>query len=95
MFALKNKKLSSANSFRMNVSTKTSHKYITPDIGFIGLGEIGFRMADNLLKAGKYLIVHDASKAPVELMRQQGAIAASSPKEVSLIFLISSSKPFL
>jgi UDP-N-acetyl-D-mannosaminuronate dehydrogenase len=75
---LKNRQLCLVKSY----STKTSHKYVTPDIGFIGLGEMGSRMAANLLKAGKQLIVYDVSRAPVELLKQQGAIGAASPKEV-------------
>jgi len=62
---------------------KSSHKHIPPDIGFIGLGEMGFRMANNLIKAGKTLIVFDKSKAPIEVLKQQGAIGASSPMEVA------------
>jgi len=63
--------------------TKSSHKYVTPEIGFIGLGEMGFRMANNLIKAGKNLIVFDKVKTPIELLVKQGATEANSPKEVS------------
>jgi 3-hydroxyisobutyrate dehydrogenase len=64
-------------------SNKTSHKYVTPEIGFIGLGEMGFRMANNLVKAGKKIVIYDKVRAPIDLLVKDGAIEAASPKEVS------------
>jgi len=32
---------------------RTFRRYNTHDIGFIGLGQMGFRMAENLIKGGK------------------------------------------
>lgn len=63
-------------------STKSSHKYVTPEIGFIGLGEMGFRMANNLVKAGKKIVIYDKVQAPIDLLVKEGAIEARSPKEV-------------
>jgi UDP-N-acetylmuramoylalanine-D-glutamate ligase len=77
---VKNNKLSLVRY--SSTTSKTSHKYVTPDIGFIGLGEMGFRMANNLIKAGKNIIVYDKSSKPVEILQQQGAVSAQNPKEV-------------
>lgn len=50
-------------------------------IGFIGLGSMGKGMAANLLKAGHQLWVWNRSQAAVEQLVQQGAIAASHPRD--------------
>lgn len=52
-------------------------------VGFIGLGVMGRPMAENLLRAGFSLTVHNRSRAAVEALQQQGAAAASSPAEVA------------
>jgi len=52
-------------------------------VGFIGLGNMGFHMASNLLKAGFPLIVHDVSEAPMQKLVEQGARAARSPAEIA------------
>lgn len=53
------------------------------NIGFIGLGKMGFPMACNLLKAGFSLTVYDRDEKPVRKLTQQGAQAARSPKEAA------------
>ncbi len=53
------------------------------DIGFIGLGKMGFPMARNLIEAGHKLIVHDQRKEAVDKLVALGAAAASSPKDVA------------
>jgi 3-hydroxyisobutyrate dehydrogenase len=53
-------------------------------IGFIGLGRMGFPMANSLIRAGYSLVVHNRSKTPVERLALLGAQAASSPSEVAL-----------
>ncbi|WP_407178300.1 NAD(P)-dependent oxidoreductase [Bradyrhizobium sp. STM 3562] len=53
------------------------------DIGFVGLGKMGFPMARRLIEAGHHLIVFDSRKEPVEALRALGAEAASSPKEIA------------
>ncbi len=50
-------------------------------IGFIGLGIMGKPMAQNLLKAGFELTVHNRSQPAVEELVAAGATAASSPAE--------------
>jgi len=54
-----------------------------PRIGFIGLGIMGKPMDKNLIKAGFSLVVHNRSRAKVDELLQQGASAATSPKEVA------------
>lgn len=53
------------------------------EIGFIGLGKMGFPMARRLVEAGHQLTVFDTRKEAVEALRALGAEAASSPKEVA------------
>jgi 3-hydroxyisobutyrate dehydrogenase-like beta-hydroxyacid dehydrogenase len=53
------------------------------DIGFIGLGKMGFPMARRLVEAGHHLIVFDARKEAVDKLTALGAEAASSPKAVA------------
>ena len=40
-------------------------------------------MAENLLQAGYELVVHNRSAEPVQALRDQGAQAASTPREVA------------
>jgi 2-hydroxy-3-oxopropionate reductase len=51
-------------------------------IGFIGLGVMGKPMARNLLAAGHELVVHSRTRADVDELAAEGAIAAASPREV-------------
>src|SRR5580704_9672659 len=53
------------------------------DIGFIGLGKMGFPMARHLIEARHPLIVLDPRQEAVDKMVALGAQAASSPKEVA------------
>ena len=53
------------------------------DIGFIGLGKMGFPMARRLIEAGHQLVVFDQRKEAVDKLTALGAEAASSPKEVA------------
>ena len=52
-------------------------------VGYIGLGLMGKPMARNILKAGFPLVVHNRSRAAVEELMAEGAIAAHSPAEVA------------
>lgn len=61
------------NSASANGETK-------PNIAFIGLGNMGTPMAENLLKAGYSLCVYDLSATAVEHLQQAGASVADSPK---------------
>src|ERR1700736_3624733 len=53
------------------------------DIGFIGLGKMGFPMARRLIEANHRLVVFDQRQEAVDKLVALGAQAASSPKEVA------------
>ena len=53
------------------------------DIGFIGLGKMGFPMARRLIEARHRLVVFDTRKEAADRLVAMGAAAASSPKEVA------------
>jgi 3-hydroxyisobutyrate dehydrogenase-like beta-hydroxyacid dehydrogenase len=53
------------------------------DIGFIGLGNMGFPMARRLMEANHRLVVFDTRQQAVDKLVGLGAQAASSPKEVA------------
>ncbi len=53
------------------------------DIGFVGLGKMGFPMARRLIEAGHHLTVFDTRKEAVDALCARGADAASSPKDVA------------
>lgn len=53
------------------------------DIGFIGLGKMGFPMCRRLIEAGNRLIVYDVRPEAVAEMVKLGAEAAKSPADVA------------
>jgi 3-hydroxyisobutyrate dehydrogenase-like beta-hydroxyacid dehydrogenase len=53
------------------------------DIGFIGLGNMGFPMARRLVEAKHQLVVFDTRKDVLDRFVKLGAQAASSPKDVA------------
>src|ERR1700761_8012955 len=53
------------------------------EIGFIGLGKMGFPMARRLIEAKYQLVVFDTRKDVVDQLVARGAQAASSPKDVA------------
>jgi 3-hydroxyisobutyrate dehydrogenase-like beta-hydroxyacid dehydrogenase len=53
------------------------------DIGFIGLGNMGFPMARRLIEAKHQLFVFDSRKEAVDKLVALGAKAAASPKDVA------------
>ena len=53
------------------------------DIGFIGLGKMGFPMARRLIEAKHRLVVFDTRKEAVDRLVALGAGAASSPREIA------------
>lgn len=55
-----------------------------PDtVGFIGLGNMGGPMAQNLVRAGFPLVAHDIDAVKVEPLRARGAKIVGSPEEVA------------
>src|SRR5882762_6950430 len=53
------------------------------EIGFIGLGKMGYPMARRLIEAGHQLTVFDTSKQALDRLVALGAQAASSPKDIA------------
>jgi 3-hydroxyisobutyrate dehydrogenase-like beta-hydroxyacid dehydrogenase len=53
------------------------------EIGFIGLGKMGFPMARRLIEAGHQLVVFDQRREALDKLVALGAKAASSPKDVA------------
>src|SRR5258707_3692750 len=53
------------------------------EIGFIGLGKMGYPMARRLIEAGHQLTVFDTSKEALDRLVALGAQAASSPKDIA------------
>ncbi len=53
------------------------------DIGFIGLGNMGFHMARRLIEAGHRVVVYDTRHEPIEKLVALGAEAAASVREVA------------
>jgi len=65
-----------------------------PTLGYIGLGLMGKPMAQNLLKAGYPLIVHNRSRGVVKSLVTEGAKEAFSPREVaSLVDIVFTNLP--
>lgn len=52
-------------------------------VGYIGLGLMGKSIARNLLKAGFPVVVHNRSRAAVDELVTEGAVAANSAAEVA------------
>jgi 3-hydroxyisobutyrate dehydrogenase-like beta-hydroxyacid dehydrogenase len=53
------------------------------EIGFIGLGNMGFHMARRLVEAGHQLVVNDSRPQAVSRLTDMGAQAAASPAEIA------------
>lgn len=67
----------------LNLSNKASNDTTKPNIAFIGLGNMGTPMAENLLKAGYTLSVYDLSAEAIARLQQAGASVADSPKDAA------------
>ncbi|MBL8077795.1 MAG: NAD-binding protein [Anaerolineales bacterium] len=52
-------------------------------VGYIGLGLMGKSIARNILKAGFPVVVHNRSRAAMDELVAEGAVAANSPREVA------------
>ena len=53
------------------------------EIGFIGLGNMGFPMARRLIEAKHHLVVFDTRKEVMDKLTARGAQAATSPKQIA------------
>lgn len=54
-----------------------------PNIGFIGLGTMGFGMAANLLAAGYTVTAHNRTRSRAEALTAKGASVAATPQEAA------------
>ncbi|WP_367106947.1 3-hydroxyisobutyrate dehydrogenase [uncultured Psychrobacter sp.] len=63
-----------------NDNTSSANK---PNIAFIGLGNMGAPMAENLLKAGYKLSVYDLSAEATKRLQDAGASVADSPQSAA------------
>jgi 3-hydroxyisobutyrate dehydrogenase len=52
-------------------------------VTFLGLGAMGSRMATSMLKAGYQVTVWNRSAGPAQLLKNQGAIVAATPREAA------------
>lgn len=52
-------------------------------IGFVGLGSMGSRMANNLIKKGYNVTVHDLNKSIMKIFSEKGIVTKESPFEVA------------
>jgi 3-hydroxyisobutyrate dehydrogenase-like beta-hydroxyacid dehydrogenase len=57
-------------------------------IGFVGLGNMGQAMAANLLKGGHQLVVWNRSPGPVQMLVDQGAVAATDPAQAFAVDVV-------
>ena len=68
----------------LSLSLSLSHTHThTQTVGFIGLGNMGAPMAQNLLKSGHKLIVYDVTPTSLEKAVSAGAVKADSPAHVA------------
>jgi 3-hydroxyisobutyrate dehydrogenase-like beta-hydroxyacid dehydrogenase len=51
-------------------------------VGFIGLGQMGFGMAENLLKAGHDVLAYDVAAEPLARFTARGGRAAKHPAQI-------------
>ncbi|XP_076939582.1 putative 3-hydroxyisobutyrate dehydrogenase, mitochondrial isoform X1 [Bidens hawaiensis] len=54
-------------------------------VGFIGLGNMGSRMANNLIKAGYNVAVHDINVSVIKMFSDKGITVKGTPMEVAEI----------
>jgi len=69
--------------FVASLLAKTKQGQIIMNIGFIGLGKMGFPMARRLIEAKYQLVVFDQRKEAVDQLVALGAQAATSPRDVA------------
>ena len=53
------------------------------NVGFVGLGKMGFNMAQHLLECGHHLFVFDLFEGAVAALAEKGAVATSSLQELT------------
>lgn len=65
------RKLRKTNDVNFTASIFRNHSaaIMMKAVGFIGLGNMGFNMAKNLLKSGCQLVVHDINAEPMQRLK--------------------------
>ncbi|XP_052202010.1 probable 3-hydroxyisobutyrate dehydrogenase, mitochondrial isoform X7 [Diospyros lotus] len=61
----------------------SSIPYHLQQVGFIGLGNMGSRMASNLIKAGYKVTVYDLNHSAMKFFSDKGILTKDSPSEVA------------
>ncbi|CAH9145672.1 unnamed protein product [Cuscuta epithymum] len=72
-----------AARFFTSSSTYSHSSYPFEKIGFIGLGNMGSRMVDNLINAGYDVSVHDINKNVLKRFSDKGIPTKASPNELA------------
>ncbi|CAB4054787.1 HIBADH [Lepeophtheirus salmonis] len=65
-----------------------SYSTSKPDVGFIGLGNMGYGMANNLLSKGYKVTAYDVDSTVVDKIKSKGAVATSCSIDVFSLQLI-------
>ncbi|KAL3833727.1 hypothetical protein ACJIZ3_008463 [Penstemon smallii] len=80
-------KITSSPSLNFSWSTRMISTSVVQSqfqkVGFIGLGNMGSRMANNLIKAGYDVVVHDVNCDVVKSFSEKGILTKNSPFEVA------------
>ncbi|KAL6502142.1 hypothetical protein OROHE_024735 [Orobanche hederae] len=66
---------------RMLCSSSVSSEF--ERVGFIGLGNMGSRMANSLIKSGYNVVVHDVDHDVMNKFSEKGILTSNSPLEVA------------
>ncbi|GAB2280844.1 hypothetical protein Dimus_015468 [Dionaea muscipula] len=87
VFALAKFKFSVRSSFFQSAASRSfcssSPCSQIQNVGFIGLGNMGSRMAMNLIKSGYRVSVHDINSDAVKTLSDQGATVKETPSKIS------------
>lgn len=75
--------LGSFSRFHRFSSSSSQHSTQFQNVGFIGLGNMGSRMVNNLVKAGFNVTVHDISRDAMKMFTEMGVSARETPYEVA------------
>ncbi|XP_022927541.1 probable 3-hydroxyisobutyrate dehydrogenase, mitochondrial isoform X1 [Cucurbita moschata] len=84
------RKSSRFKPFAVESETSSIRRFFSADssasfqsVGFIGLGNMGSRMANNLIKAGYKMVVHDINRNTMEKYSDMGVATKETPFEVA------------
>ncbi|KAA8514823.1 hypothetical protein F0562_018002 [Nyssa sinensis] len=61
----------------------SSNPFLLERVGFVGLGNMGSRMANNLIKAGYEVAVHDINHEVMKMFSDKGILTKESPFEIA------------